>query len=257
MIKDFEYYRGKPIEFVNDLCMVDDPRKGGVQPFKMWPKQVDLFDMVSDCLLNKVNGVVSKARDVGSTSTLCAWSLYQVLYSECHISILWVMGRYGYWFGHYGALSKINLMVNSLPEGFLPSYIEVQAKRISNNYSYSTVCGVTESMFDPEDNRADIYLKEECSWFKNPQLLAQKMRVAEGVQFDISSRSRDKHHIIAASMGATAWDRGPTRKGPYHLWSMEMDWRDNASKPYDWYKKKVSGLDAESVQGFALEYGPE
>src|SRR5688500_18236667 len=76
-----EYYRTRPVEFINDWCDTADPRNAGTDkpasmPHIMFPPQVELIAFVEALRTAPANGLVEKSRDLGATWVSCGYAVW-------------------------------------------------------------------------------------------------------------------------------------------------------------------------------------
>ena len=80
-----EFYRTRPVEFIEHWCSTYDPRVTGGElpsrlPFILFQRQRDLVQFLLACLEGETNGLIEKCRDVGATWVCCAFSVWLWLY---------------------------------------------------------------------------------------------------------------------------------------------------------------------------------
>lgn len=76
-----EFYRTRPVEFINHWCTTYDPRNasGDVpskMPFILFERQAECITFLQQLVASEENGLIEKARDVGLTWLCCAYSVW-------------------------------------------------------------------------------------------------------------------------------------------------------------------------------------
>src|SRR6476620_2772595 len=67
-----EYYRTRPVEFIEDWCQTFAPRNAGTDrptrlPLILFPRQRDFIEFLHECVKGETGGLVEKSRDMGAT----------------------------------------------------------------------------------------------------------------------------------------------------------------------------------------------
>jgi phage terminase large subunit len=80
-----EYYRTRPVEFIEDWCQTFDPRNAGTDkptrlPLILFPRQRDFIEFLHDCVKAETGGLVEKSRDVGATWLAVSFSVWLFLF---------------------------------------------------------------------------------------------------------------------------------------------------------------------------------
>lgn len=77
-----EYYKHRPIEFIEHFCDTVDPRNAGDDhklvrmPFALFQRQKDMVNFLYQCFVLKNNGLIEKCRDFGATWVCGAFSVW-------------------------------------------------------------------------------------------------------------------------------------------------------------------------------------
>lgn len=122
-----EYYRTRPIEFIEDWLDTVDPRKAAEgkptrMPFIMFPKQHELVQFFYAAINDKQNALIEKCRDMGATWVACAFSVWLWLFVP-GAAVGWgsrkeqLVDRIG---DMDSIFEKIRTLVRCLPPEFLP-----------------------------------------------------------------------------------------------------------------------------------------
>lgn len=121
-----QYYKDKPIEFIEDWLCTYDPRNAArdmptTMPFILFPRQRDYVNWVHDMLDQKEDGTVEKCRDAGVTEVSTAWSIWAWLFKD-GFSVGWgsrkeLLDRIG---DPDSIFEKIRSKIRLLPNFFLP-----------------------------------------------------------------------------------------------------------------------------------------
>ena len=82
-----EYYRTRPVEFINHWVDTYDPRNAGTDlparlPLQLFPRQVELVEFFLACLKAETGGLVEKCRDMGATWVAVGFSVWLWLFWE-------------------------------------------------------------------------------------------------------------------------------------------------------------------------------
>ncbi|HEV8035481.1 hypothetical protein, partial [Yoonia sp.] len=80
-----EYYRTRPVEFIQHWCDTYDPRNAGrgrpaYMPFIMFKRQAEFIEFLRAVMAAEENGLVEKARDMGATWVCSAFSVWLWLF---------------------------------------------------------------------------------------------------------------------------------------------------------------------------------
>ena len=80
----FEYYRDKPVEFINDWVITFDPRLKDNKfiPMILFPRQIEFLNWIEDRYRNNENGICEKSRDSGMSWLAMAWSIHKWIYED-------------------------------------------------------------------------------------------------------------------------------------------------------------------------------
>jgi phage terminase large subunit len=81
------YYKTRPVEFIEDWCYTFDPRNAGTDkptkiPFILFPRQREFIEFLHACLRNESAGLIEKSRDMGATWLAVSFSVWLFLFEK-------------------------------------------------------------------------------------------------------------------------------------------------------------------------------
>ncbi len=147
-----EYYRTRPVEFIEHWVSTYDPRVTGGElpsrlPFILFQRQRDLVQFLLACLEGETNGLIEKCRDVGATWVCCAFSVWLWL---CWpgVAVGWgsrkeqLVDKLG---DPDSIFEKMRMIILGLPREFLPTGFSLKDNlaymRIINPETGATITG--------------------------------------------------------------------------------------------------------------------
>ena len=82
-----EYYRTRPVEFIEHWCYTFDPRNAGTErptkiPFILFPRQREFVEFLHGCLQEETHGLIEKSRDMGATWLAASFSVWLFLFRK-------------------------------------------------------------------------------------------------------------------------------------------------------------------------------
>jgi phage terminase large subunit len=252
----FEYYRDKPIEFIETFCITIDPRNAGgklptVLPFMLFPRQKDFVYFILECLNDQENGLVEKSRDMGLTWLCCAISIWLWIYHPA-IAIGWgsrkeiLVDRKG---DPGSIFEKMRAILNYLPVFIKPKGMKkhehLTYMRIINPENGATITGEAGDNIG-RGGRTRIYLKDESAWYENPESIEAALGENTNVQIDFSSVAGTNNIFYNKRIQGQVWDFDSIID-PGVLRVFIMDWRDHPNKTQEWYEKRRKSYERNGI----------
>jgi phage terminase large subunit len=83
-----EFYKTRPIEFIEDWCDTFDPRNDAgtgrptTMPFILFPRQREFVEFLHVCYQREAAGLVEKSRDMGATWLCVSYSVWMFLFVD-------------------------------------------------------------------------------------------------------------------------------------------------------------------------------
>lgn len=241
----FEYYRNKPVEFINDWVITFDPRLKDNKfiPMILFPKQVEFINWITDRYNNNENGICEKSRDSGMSWIAIAWSIHKWLYEDGFSAGFG--SRKADFVDKLGNPSSIfekgRMLIRYLPKFFLfdgfKEDIHLTYMRFINPTNGATITGESGDNIG-RGGRTSIYFKDESAFYERPELIEASLVANTEVQIDISTPngSGNPFHQKAIS--------GTIPKFTFH-------WTSDPRKNKEWKEKKIKEV-GEII--FAQEY---
>jgi hypothetical protein len=242
-----EYYRNRPIDFINHWGLTYDPRVAGSDrptrlPFILFPRQRELITFLQKCLNDQENGLVEKSRDMGATWVCGAFSVWLWLFVD-GASVGWgsrkeqLVDRIG---DPDSIFEKMRVLIRSLPGEFLPSGFSANDHmthmKIINPESESTITGEAGDNIG-RGGRKLIYFKDEAAHYERPEKIEAALADNTNCQIDISSVNGLGNVFHRRREAGIEWSSGKQiPKGTTRVFI--MDWRDHPAKDEAWYETR-------------------
>lgn len=146
------YYKTRPVEFIEHWGITYDPRNAGTEfpttmPFVLFPRQAELIEFIIECVKDKESGAIEKCRDAGVTWIVVNVSVWMWLFMEGS-SVGWgsrkesLVDKIG---DADSIFEKIRMVINGLPSFFKPDEYDERKHsaymRILNPYNNSSITG--------------------------------------------------------------------------------------------------------------------
>jgi len=251
-----EYYRTRPVEFINHWVDTYDPRVAGTDlptrmPLVMFERQADLVRMLYALIKEQESGLIEKARDMGATWVCCGFSVWLWLFME-GAAIGWgsrkreMVDQIG---DPSSIFEKMRMIIRGLPRAFWPSGFDpdknMTQMRIVNPYSGASIVGEIGDNIG-RGGRSTIYFKDESAHYEHPELIEAALGDNTDVQIDISSVNGTGNVFYNRRMAGEVWTpaQKPT-KGKTRVFI--FDWRDHPGKNQEWYDARRKKAEEEGL----------
>lgn len=237
-----EYYKDKPVEFINDWCTTYDPRnastkdKPTLMPFKLFPRQVEYVEWLLDRIENKRGGAVEKCRDAGITEVSTAFSVWAWLFVD-GFSIGWgsrkelLVDRIG---DPDSIFEKLRNKIKFLPSFFMPKGFNendhFNYMKIINPENNNTITGEAGINIG-RGGRKSIYFVDESAHIEKQEAVAAAL----------GDNTNCEIHISSVNGMNLFYKRAKSNGGKD---TFIFDWRHDPRKDQDWYNGRRE--DAES-----------
>jgi len=256
MIKGaIEYYKNRPLEFINDWVDTYDPRKRGNQskwmPFILFERQAQYLKFLDQCYDQEEHGLVEKCRDGGLTWLSAAWSIHKFLFQP-DIAIGWgsrvqdLVDKLG---DNSSIFEKMRSILRRLPKCFLPSgwnpTDHMLYMRLINPSNGSTIIGETGDNIG-RGGRTSIYFKDEAAHFQRPELVQAALDDNTKVQIDISSVNGLGNVFHRKREAGVDWVPGKSIE-PGYTRIFVFDWSDHPEKTQNWYDQRRAKAEREGM----------
>ena len=248
MIGAKEYYRTRPVEFIEHWVSTYDPRVTGGElpsrlPFILFQRQRDLVQFLLACLEGETNGLIEKCRDVGATWVCCAFSVWLWLYWP-GVAVGWgsrkeqLVDKLG---DPDSIFEKMRMIILGLPREFLPTGFSLKDDlaymRIINPETGATITGEAGDNIG-RGGRKRIYFKDESAHLRTAREDRGRPR---------RQHPRSDRHLVGQRSRQTfsiAVEK-PARNGSRVVRSQisepnvfVIDWRDHPAKTQAWYDQR-------------------
>jgi len=245
-----EYYRTRPVEFIQHFCDTYDPRNAGrgkpaYMPFIMFERQAEFIRFLQAVMAAEENGLVEKARDMGATWVCSAFSVWLWRFYP-GAAVGWgsrkeqLVDKLG---DPDSIFEKMRILIRRLPREFWPKGFNekdhMPFMRIINPENGSTITGEAGDNIG-RGGRKLIYFKDEAAHYERPEKIEAALADNTRVQIDISSVNGLGNVFHRRREAGKEWEGGPAHKGVTNVFV--MDWRDHPLKDDAWYlarKKKA------------------
>ncbi|QIG96586.1 hypothetical protein [Bradyrhizobium sp. 6(2017)] len=240
-----EYYRTRPVEFIEDWCQTVDPRNAGTDkptrlPLILFPHQRDFIEFLHECMKGETGGLVEKSRDMGATWLAVSFSVWLFLFVP-GATVGWgsrkeaLVDRIG---DMSSIFEKIRFQLRSIPRQFWP------VKFTEDNMSFMRIWAASGESITGESGddigrggRTLIYFKDESAHYEHPESIEAALGDTTRVQIDISSVNGLGNVFHRKREAGIEWFPGrPAVKGKTNVFV--MDWRDHPEKTQTWHDER-------------------
>jgi len=251
-----EYYRTRPIEFINDWCVTYDPRNvsSGLPttlPFILFPRQIEFIYFLQDCINDQENGLVEKSRDMGATWECAAFSVWMWLFSD-GVAVGFgsrkeqLVDKLG---DPDSIFEKIRIIIDHLPRFFWPKDFDIRYNagymKVTNPETGATITGEAGDNIG-RGGRKSIYFKDESAHYERPEKIEAALGDNTNVQIDISSVNGTANIFARRRKSGVVWSPGKQiPKGSTKVFI--FDWRDHPNKTQEWYETRRAKAEREGL----------
>jgi phage terminase large subunit len=240
-----EYYRTRPVEFIEDWCQTFDPRNAGTDkptrlPLILFPRQRDFIEFLHECVKGETGGLVEKSRDMGATWLAVSFSVWLFLFVP-GATVGWgsrkeaLVDRIG---DMSSIFEKIRFQLRSIPRQFWP------IKFGEDNMSFMRIFAASGESITGESGddigrggRTLVYFKDESAHYEHPESIEAALSDNTRVQIDISSVNGLGNVFHRKREGGLEWEPGkPAVRGKTNVFI--MDWSDHPEKTQGWYDER-------------------
>jgi len=252
-----EYYRTRPVEFIEHWCDTYDPRNAGSSvpsrmPFILFDRQRDLVEFLVACLEGDASGLVEKCRDMGATWLCCAFSVWLWLFWP-GVSVGWgsrkeqLVDKIG---DPDSIFQKMRMIVGGLPAEFLPAGFSpsehMTYMKFINPATDATITGEAGDNIG-RGGRKRIYFKDESAHYERPELIEAALADNTRVQIDISSVNGLGNVFHRRRESGIEWQRkAAVSRSAVNVFV--MDWRDHPAKSEGWYSERKAKAQLEGLE---------
>lgn len=248
----FRFYKGHPIEAIEDWLVTFDPRKASdglpsYMPFMLFPKQREFVLWLRDRFERKEEGLVEKSREVGA-SWVClafAWWLW-TFHSGVKISFGSRVERDVDRIHDADSLfEKFRIMMRRLPRELQPTDWDEREHapflRLINPENGNSITGEGGRNIG-RGGRSTIYFVDEAAFIEYPDDVDKALSENTSCKIYVSTPNGTGNPFYRKRFGG-------------HIPVFTLKWTDDPRKNDDWYQKKVLLLEPETLaQEVDLDY---
>jgi len=250
-----EYYRTRPVEFIEHWVTTYDPRNSGgdvpaKMPFILFPRQQQLVYFLLACMDGKEHGLIEKCRDMGASWVCCGVSVWLWMFYP-GAAVGWgsrkeqLVDRIG---DPDSIFEKMRLIIMGLPSELWPIGLSPKEHmtymRFVNPENGSTITGEAGDNIG-RGGRKLIYFKDEAAHFERPEKIEAALADNTNVQIDISSVNGLGNVFHRRRESGVEWESGTAHKGVTNVFI--MDWRDHPAKDQAWYDARKKKAEADGL----------
>lgn len=250
-----EFYRTRPVAFINHWCSTYDPRVANgdlpaKMPFVLFQRQAELVTFLVSLIDAEENGLVEKCRDMGATWLCGAISVWLWLHRP-GASIGWgsrkeqLVDRIG---DPDSIFEKMRILVRNLPREFWPVGFRpddhMTYMKFLNPENEASITGEAGDNIG-RGGRKLIYFKDESAHYERAEKIEAALADNTRVQVDISSVNGLGNVFHRRREAGVEWTGGPAAKGKTNVFV--MDWRDHPAKTQEWYDSRRAKFEADGL----------
>lgn len=251
-----EYYRTRPVEFIEHWVDTYDPRNSGGSlptrmPFKLFPKQREMVAFLAACMEGEGSGLIEKCRDVGATWVCCAFSVWLWLFWP-GVAVGWgsrkeqLVDKLG---DPDSIFEKMRMIIGGLPPEFLPAGFNPKEHmtymKFVNPETGSTITGEAGDNIG-RGGRKRIYFKDESAHYERPEKIEAALADNTRVQIDISSVNGLGNVFHRRRESGIDWQHGQSVSRT-SVNVFVMDWRDHPAKSQEWFDDRRARAKSEGL----------
>lgn len=252
-----EYYRTRPVEFINDWIDTFDPRSAldpnllTHPPLVLFQRQIELVEFLHKCLTTPASGLIEKSRDMGATWVCVAFSVWLWRFMP-GAAVGWgsrkqdLVDQIG---DPKSIFEKIRQAIKRMPRDLWPKGFDprrhMSNMRVLNPENDASIIGEIGDEIG-RGGRTLIYFKDESAHYGHPELIEAALGQNTNVQIDISSVNGTGNVFHRKRMYGLVWAPG-AEMAQNKTNIFVFDWTENPLKDQSWYdnereKKEGEGL---------------
>lgn len=252
-----EYYRGKPVEFIEDWGVTLDPRNAlnpelpSFLPFILFDRQKEMVDFVFDCLKQQESGLVEKSRDMGASWLCVAISIWIFLFYD-DTKVGWGSRKEQYvdQIGNPDSIfEKLRTYLKHLPKFLYPDGFDWRLHsgkmKLYNPERNSSIIGEIGDGIG-RGGRTLVYFKDESAHYEHPELIESNLEDNTNVAIDISSVNGPANVFARRRQHGVEWEKGK-EIGKKVVRVFVFDWRQNPLKNEEWYLARRKKAEREGL----------
>jgi hypothetical protein len=252
-----DYYRSRPVEWINHWGVTYDPRLSGTgkptrMPFVMFKRQEEFVEALHQAVVEQVPLLTEKSRDVGATWLCCAFSIWLWLYWD-GAAIGWgsrkkeLVDKLG---DPSSIFEKMRILLRFLPENFMPKGwnpdIHSTFMKIMNPETGAVITGEVGDNIG-RGGRTLVYFKDESAHYEHPESVEASLGYNTRVQVDVSSVNGPATVFQRKRDAGKIWTPGSSMSRDATNVFI-FDWSDHPEKTVDWYQRERALKRAEGLE---------
>jgi hypothetical protein len=251
-----EYYRRRPLEFINHWIDTYDPRNAGIgnkqtrMPFILFKRQAEMVGFIYECLRDEQHGLIEKSRDMGATWLCGAISVHLWLF-EPGIAVGWgsrkeeLVDQLG---NPDSIMEKMRMIIRCVPPIFRPKGFEgkhLGFLKIINKETGATIIGEIGDGIG-RGGRKRIQFLDESGHYEHAVKIEAASSETSRVKIDISSVSGMGTVFHNKREAGVDWSPGcEISKGVTRVFT--LDWSNHPEKTREWYNVKRAKFESEGL----------
>jgi phage terminase large subunit len=251
-----EYYKDRPVEFINDWCITYDPRNVSkdlptIMPFKLFKRQEELVECIVACINGEGSILVEKCRDMGATWVCSGISTWLWRFHEGS-AVGWgsrkeqLVDKIG---DPDSIFEKIRMMISYLPDWLKPAGFNINKHcsfmKIINPENGAIISGEAGDNIG-RGGRKLVYFKDESAHYERPDRIEAALGDNTNCQIDISSVHGIGNVFHRRRFSGVIYE--PDKEIQKDVVQVfVMDWRDHPAKSQEWYDNRRSKAEREGL----------
>lgn len=249
-----EYYRTRPVEWINDWCDTYNPRNAMdpdalvYMPMVLFPRQREFVQYLHQLVTSAASGLVEKSRDMGATWVACAYSVWAWRFIP-GAAIGWgsrsstLVDQLG---DPKSIFEKMRDIIRRLPREFWPAgfnpKLHMTSMRILNPDTGASIIGEIGDNIG-RGGRTLAYFVDEAAHLAHPEAIEAALGNNTNVRVDISSVFGVGNVFHRKREAGVVWKPGqPMVKDRANVFI--MDWRENPLHTQEWYDNQRAEKEA-------------
>ena len=251
------YYKTRPIDFINDWGVTYDPRNAGskkptLMPFVLFERQRQYIQFLYECFIDQEHGATEKCRDVGATWGAVGFVVWGLKY---HPGAAFGFGsrkqelvdRIG---DPSSIFEKIRIFMRNLPSFCKPvGFVEKKHAKFMNVVNPEEGGGSIIGEIGDDigrGGRTTMYFKDESAYYERAVRIQAALDDNTDVQIDISSVNGPDTVFQQKIDTGVNWEPGcEIESGQTRVFI--FDWRDHPAKTQEWYDKRKTKAEREGL----------